>query len=306
MEKTKEQKKILTASEKTAKKNSFVDGIKDFFRIIWRNKMSRIGLIIIVFFTLLAIFGPMLVPAPKQDFLSRLKAPSSEHWLGTDYAGRDIFCMFVRGSRSVLMVALYAGLFAVVIACAVGITSGLLGGKVDAVLMMITDIVLTMPQFPVLMVLSLLLDTSNNVLFGLVLGIWSWAALAKAIRTQVLTLRDKEFIEASKLMGIRNIDIITKDILPNIVSFVAINFISIMRGAILSAVNLMILGLVPIDGTHWGMILQMAISQTSLLYGGTQAIVNFMTPITGILLYQLGCYLFAMGLDEAMNPRLRR
>lgn len=292
--------------EKAMKKGSLVSGIQDFFKIIWRNKMSRVGLLIVAVFILIAIFGPIFVEEPESDFLVRLKAPSAEHWLGTDYAGRDIFSMFIMGTRTVLMVALYAGVFAVVVACAVGITSGLLGGKVDAVLMMITDIVLTMPQFPVIMVLSMVINVSNNLLFGFVLGIWSWAALAKAIRTQVLTLKDKEFIEASRIMGISNLNIITKDILPNIVSFVAINFISIMRGAILSSVNLMVLGLVPINGTHWGMMLQMAIVQTSLLYGGIQPIVNFATPIMGILLFQLGCYLFAMGLDEAMNPRLRR
>lgn len=287
-------------------KGSFIEGVKDFFRIIWRNKMSRVGLIIVSVFILLAIFGPLFVTDPKTNFLIRLREPSWQHWLGTDYAGRDIFSMFIKGTRTVLMVALYAGIFAVIIACGVGITAGLLGGKTDAVLMMITDIVLTMPQFPVIMVLSMVINVSNDLLFGFVLGIWSWAALAKAIRTQVMTLRNKEFIEASRLMGIRNIDIITKDILPNIVSFVAINFISIMRGAILSSVSLMVLGLVPINGAHWGMMLQMAIAQTSLLYGGLQPIVNFMTPIMGILLFQLGCYLFAMGLDEAMNPRLRR
>lgn len=296
----------LTKEQTYEKQGTLVEGLKDFFKIIWRNKMSRVGLIIVTIFILIAIFGPLLVADPVSNFGVRLRAPSAQHWLGTDYAGRDIFSMFIKGTRTVLMVALYAGIFAVVIACAVGITSGLLGGKVDTVLMMITDIVLTMPQFPVIMVLSMVINVSNNILFGLVLGIWSWAALAKAIRTQVLTLKDKDFIEASRIMGISNLDIITKDVLPNIVSFVAINFISIMRGAIVSSVNLMVLGLVPINGTHWGMMLQMAIAQTSLLYGGLQPIVNFMTPIMGILLFQLGCYLFAMGLDEAMNPRLRR
>lgn len=296
----------LTKEQTYEKQGTLIEGLKDFFKIIWRNKMSRVGLIIVTIFILIAIFGPLLVADPVSNFGVRLRAPSAQHWLGTDYAGRDIFSMFIKGTRTVLMVALYAGIFAVVIACAVGITSGLLGGKVDTVLMMITDIVLTMPQFPVIMVLSMVINVSNNILFGLVLGIWSWAALAKAIRTQVLTLKDKDFIEASRIMGISNLDIITKDVLPNIVSFVAINFISIMRGAIVSSVNLMVLGLVPINGTHWGMMLQMAIAQTSLLYGGLQPIVNFMTPIMGILLFQLGCYLFAMGLDEAMNPRLRR
>ena len=243
-------KKQSTKTRDFSNSGSALEGVKDFFRIIWKNKMSRAGLIIVSIFILIAIFGPLIVEEPKSDFMMRLKETSLEHWLGTDYAGRDIFSMFIRGTRTVLMVALYAGVFAVLIACTVGITSGLLGGKVDAVLMMITDIVLTMPQFPVIMVLSMVVNVSNNVLFGFVLGIWSWAALAKAIRTQVLTLRDKEFIEASRLMGIRNFDIITKDVLPNIVSFVAINFISIMRGAILSAVSLMVLGLVPINGTH--------------------------------------------------------
>lgn len=297
---------ILEKNKSIGRKGSFTEGIKDFFKVIWRNKMSRVGMIIVAVFIFLAIFGPVFIEDPKTNFLIRLRAPSAAHWLGTDYAGRDIFAMFIKGTRTVLMVALYAGIFAVIIACAVGITAGLLGGKVDAVLMMITDIVLTMPQFPVIMVLSMVINVSNNLLFGFVLGIWSWAALAKAIRMQVLTLKDREFIEVSRLMGIRNYDIITKDILPNIVSFVAINFISIMRGAILSSVNLMVLGLVPINGAHWGMMLQMAIAQTALLYGGIQPIVNFMTPIMGILLFQLGCYLFAMGLDEAMNPRLRR
>lgn len=299
-------KKEMTIKRSADRQGTLTEGIKDFFKIIWRNKMSRVGLIIVALFILIAIFGPLLVEDPVSNFGIRLRAPSAQHWLGTDYAGRDIFSMFIKGTRTVLMVALYAGIFAVVIACGVGITAGLLGGKVDTVLMMITDIVLTMPQFPVIMVLSMVINVSNNILFGLVLGIWSWAALAKAIRTQVLTLKDKDFIEASRIMGISNIDIITKDVLPNIVSFVAINFISIMRGAIVSSVNLMVLGLVPINGTHWGMMLQMAIAQTSLLYGGLQPIVNFMTPIMGILLFQLGCYLFAMGLDEAMNPRLRR
>lgn len=298
--------KIEERQQNVEKKGTFLYELKSFFQIIWKNKMSRIGLIIITIFILIAILGPLFVSEPTMNFLDRLKPPSSAHWLGTDYAGRDILSMFVKGTRSVLMVALYAGFFAVCIACAVGITSGLLGGRVDLVLMMITDIILTIPQFPVLMVLSMLINVNNNILFGCVLGLWSWAALAKAIRMQVVTLKNREFIEASRIMGISNFNIITHDILPNIVSFIAINFISIMRGAILSSVSLMILGLVPINGTHWGMMLQMAIAQTSLLYGGLQPIVNFATPIMGILLFQLGCYLFAMGIDEAMNPRLRR
>ena len=182
----------------------------------------------------------------------------------------------------------------------------MLGGKTDNILMLITDIVLTMPTLPVTMVLSMVINVSNNILFGLVLSLWSWAGLAKAIRSQVLVIRNKDFIEASKVMGISTINIIIKDVVTNIISFIAINFISIMKGAIMTSVSLMVLGLVPFQGSHWGMMIQMAMSQSAVLYGGIGPIVYFLTPIMGIVLFQLGCYFFANGLDEAMNPRLRK
>lgn len=288
------------------REGTFLNSLKEFFQVIWKNKMARVGFIILVFFLLLSIFGPMFVQAPKSNYLDRLQPPSSAHWLGTDYAGRDILAQFVVGSRDVLLVAFYAALFSIVFACAIGIFSGLVGGKTDEFLMLITNIVLTMPSLPVTMVLSMIINVNNNIIFGLVLSLWSWAGLAKAIRSQVLVIRHKDFIEASRVMGISTVNIILKDIVPNITSFIAINFISIMKGAIMTSVGLMVLGLVPFSGSHWGMMIQMSMSQSAVLYGGVGPIVYFMTPIMGILLFQLGCYLFANGLDEAMNPRLRK
>lgn len=288
------------------KEGSFLTSLKEFFQVIWNNKMSRIGFLILMFFLILAIVGPIIVGEPASNYLNRLKPPSTANWLGTDYAGRDIFALFINGSRSVLLVAFYAAIFSIIFACGIGITAGLVGGKVDALLMLITDIVLTMPTLPVTMVLSMVINVSSDVLFGLVLSLWSWAGLAKAIRSQVLVIRNKDFIEASRVMGISTINIILKDVIPNITSFIAINFISIMKGAIMTSVSLMVLGLVPFQGSHWGMMINMAMSQSAVLYGGLGPIVYFMTPIMGIVLFQLGCYFFANGLDEAMNPRLRK
>ncbi|MBD7911287.1 MULTISPECIES: ABC transporter permease [Clostridium] len=289
-----------------AREGTFLNWLKEFFQVIWKNKMSRVGFIILVFFLALSIIGPMVVKNPTSNYLDRLQGPCAIHLLGTDYAGRDILSQFVVGSRSVLLVAFYAALFSIIIACGMGITSGLIGGKTDEILMMITNIVLTMPSFPVTMVLSMIIDVNNNILFGLVLSLWSWAGLAKAIRSQVLVLRNKDFIESSRIMGISNFNIIVKDIIPNITSFIAINFIAIMKGAIITSVGLMVLGLVPFEGNHWGMMIQMAMSQSAVAYGGVGPIVYFLTPIVGIVLFQVGCYLFANGLDEAMNPRLRK
>jgi len=279
-------------------------GIRAFFSVIWRNPMSRMGFLILLVFLLMAVFGPMLIPDLKSDYANRLQPPSARHWLGTDLAGKDTLLQLILGSRDVLLVAAYAGLFAVLIAAAIGIVAGLQGGIVDRVLMLFTDVVLTMPSFPVTMILSMVIRITDPLVFGLVLGLWSWAGLAKAIRSQGLTLKHREFIEASRIMGISKLNIILYDVLPNLVSYIAVNFISIMKGAITSSVGLMILGLVPFQGNHWGVMIQVAISQTGALMG-SGSMVYFLAPVLCLMLFQLGCYFFASGLDEALNPRLR-
>jgi peptide/nickel transport system permease protein len=201
-------------------------------------------------------------------------------------------------------VAAYAGLFAIAFATIVGVVAGLQGGAVDNALMLFTNVVLTTPAFPMTMILSMVIRTSNTVLFGLMLSLFSWAGLAKAIRSQVLNLKHREFIEASRIMGISKVNIIFYDVLPNIVSYIAVSFISIMRNAINASVGLMLLGLVPFQGNHWGVMISVAISQTGALMGSSN-MVYFLAPVACLVLFQLGCYFFATGLDEALNPRLR-
>lgn len=279
-------------------------GMKDFISTIWNNKMSRIGFIILVFFLLMAAIGPAVLEQPKADYLQRLKAPSWQHILGTDYSGRDTLVQLILGSREVLLVAFWAGVISIVIACAVGVVSGLLGGKVDAVLMLIANVVVTIPSFPVTMILSMVIKINNSFMFGFLLSLWSWAGLAKSIRTQVLTIKHKEFIEASQILGLRKIDIIINDVIPNIISYIAVNFIVIMKDAIMASVGLMYLGLVPFQGNHWGMMIQLSLTATGALMG-SGTIAYFLAPVLGIVFFQLGCFLFAQGLDEALNPRLR-
>ncbi len=289
---------------KNVHKEDYSQGVKAFFKSIWENKLSRVGLLILSFFLIISIFGPMFLENPKSDYLNRLQPPSLEHPLGTDYAGKDTLVQLILGSRDVLLVAAYTAVFAISFACLVGVSAGLFGGKVDAILMMITNIILTIPSFPVTMILSMAIEVRNQLSFGLVLSLWSWAGLARAIRAQVLNIKHSDFIEASRIMGLSSFKIIINDILPNIVSYIAVNFIAIMKGAILASVGLMYLGLVPFQGNHWGMMISLALSQTGALLGSA-SMVYFISPVVSILMFQLGCYLFATGLDEALNPRLR-
>lgn len=200
--------------------------------------------------------------------------------------------------------AFWAGAISITIACVVGILSGLIGGKFDEALMLFTNVVITIPSFPVTMILSMVISISNTFMFGVVLSLWSWAGLAKAIRSQVLVIRRREFIEASRILGLSSFNIVINDIIPNIISYIAVSFISIMKDAIMASVGLMYLGLVPFKGNHWGMMIQLSLTTTGAMMGSS-AIIYFLAPVLSIVLFQLGCYLFATGLDEALNPRLR-
>lgn len=286
------------------KNSSTTSGFRAFFSVIWRNPLSRIGFIILLAFILMAIFGPVFIPTLKSNYAARLQPPSAAHWLGTDMAGKDIGLQLILGSRDVLLVAAYAASFAILFACVIGIVSGLQGGAVDEALMLFTNVILTTPSFPMTMILSMVIRTSNPLAFGLLLSLWSWAGLAKAIRSQVLSLKHREFIEASRIMGISKVNIILYDVLPNIVSYIAVNFISIMKNSITASVGLMILGLVPFKGNHWGVMINVAISQTGALLG-SGSVTYFLAPVICLMLFQLGSYFFATGLDEALNPRLR-
>jgi peptide/nickel transport system permease protein len=132
-------------------------GIKEFLITIWNNKMSRVGLIILLVFLGIAVIGPMVLEEPKADYLQRLKPPSREHILGTDYSGKDTLVQLILGSKDVLLVAFWAGVISIFIACNIGIVSGMFGGKIDAILMMIANIVVTIPSFPVTMILSMII-----------------------------------------------------------------------------------------------------------------------------------------------------
>lgn len=278
--------------------------LKSIFGVIFRNKQAMVGLIILLFFFLMATIGPELIPeATTTNYAERLQGPSREHLLGTDYAGRDTLAQFVHGSRNVLLVAFIAGVITITIGFTVGTISGVAGGWVDEILMGITGVMLTVPSFPIMMVLSMVMKIDNPVLFGFLLSMWSWAGLARSIRAQILSLKHRDFVEASHVLGMGIFHIIFKEMLPNMISYILISFISIMKGAITASVGLMVLGLVPFSSSHWGMMISLATTTTGAMYGST-ALIYFLTPVFGIMFFQMGCLFFANGLDDAFNPKL--
>lgn len=303
-----EGKKMTTEERKVrfseVSENTFTDVVKSFFYVMLHKKKTTVGLVIVLIFILMAVFGPVVVAPAKVDYKARLLPPSIEHPLGTDASGRDTMAQFIYGSRNVLLIAFMAAFFTLLIAMVVGMMAGLLGGAVDSVLTFLMNLILTIPSLPIMMLLSMIMKIDNPIVFGLLLAMWSWAGLGRAIRSQVLSIKNRDFVEAARILGMSNGHIIFKEMLPSITSYLAMNFIFTMRGAIMASVNLMLLGLVPFSASHWGMMIQLALSTTGAMFGST-AIIYFLTPVVGIALFGMGCFFFASGLDEALNPRLR-
>ena len=271
-----------------------------------RNRRAFIGMIILLTYVLLAIFGPVLADPSmmKSDIRNKLSGPTWEHPLGTDNTGRDTLTQFIFGARQVLTVAFIAAVMTLLIASLIGMLAGFVGGLLDTILMFITNIILTVPSLPIMMLLSTVIKVDNPFLFGLVLSVWSWAGLARSIRAQILSIKTRDFIEAARILGMSKRHIITNEMLPGITSYLTMNLIFSMRGAIGASVALMFLGLAKFQSSHWGMMLQIAISATGALFGSS-ALIYFLTPVIGIAVFGMGCFFFASGLDEALNPRLR-
>jgi peptide/nickel transport system permease protein len=279
--------------------------IAETARVLWRNPRAFAGLIILLVFALMAAVGPELFPMDMTASYEERYAPVSlRHPLSTDYIGRDVLHMIIHGSRDVLTIAFIAGVITVAVGVVVGLLAGLQGGWVDAVLMLLTTTVLTVPQFPVMLMLGALLTIRDPVTFGLVLSVWSWGRLARTVRSQILSLKEREFIEAARTLGLSTRHIIFRELLPNIMPYVAINFMTTMRVAIVASVGLMFLGLVPMSSTNWGMMLSLATGNSQAIYV-PRAIVYVLSPMAAIVLFQLGAVLFAHGLDEIFDPRLR-
>jgi peptide/nickel transport system permease protein len=279
--------------------------VKELWEEIKVNRKAMIGFIILMFFILMAAIGPRVL---KLDltirFSERYQMPSWKHILGTDFAGRDTFVQLVYGSQEVLSVGILTATFTILIGFFIGALSGLIGKWVDSIIMFITNLFLTIPQFPILIVISTLIKVSNPLVFSLILSLFSWGGLARAIRSQILSLKHSEFIVACRIMNLSTMHIIFKEIMPNIISYIAVNFIFIIQSAVNASVGLMMLGLAPYSPTNWGMMISLAVQNTGGIFN-PKAYIYLLSPIVCLALFQLGCIFLANGLDEAFNPRIK-
>jgi peptide/nickel transport system permease protein len=268
-----------------------------------RNGKLMTGFGIVLVLLVLGMIGPVLISvAPNEYGPSPMSAPSAEHWFGTTTFGQDIFAQFVHGLRSTFVVGVIGGGIAAVIGMVVGFLAGYRGGLVDELLNMLTNIILVIPTLAVLLIINSYLGIRSVGMQGLFIGLTSWPWAARAIRAQTFSLRTREFVDLARLSGSGTWKIITREIAPNMSSYLFMTFILLFGGSILIASSLDFIGLGPTEGVSLGLMLQNAHQWSALQLGMWWWFVPPGAAITAIV---GALYVANVGLDEVFNPKLR-
>ena len=277
--------------------------IVDPFRYIARNRMGLIGFCVLLFILLMCFIGPYFVPLDTQARLDRIYSPPSrEHPLGTDSEGKDILSQIVNGGKDVLIVAFLSGLITTLIAVPLGAIAAFIGGSVDSIITTIADVVLTIPQIPLLLVIAAVIRFSNVYMLAVLLGITSWPGLLRAVRSQVLSIKEKDYVEAARCLDMGTSHIIFREIIPNMMGYVVINFILATTAAVYAQVGLILFGLVPLSGHNWGVMINLAWVRGAIFF--KNSIWYIMAPVIAIVLFQWSMVTFTRSLEEIFNPSL--
>jgi peptide/nickel transport system permease protein len=272
-------------------------------KLLARNPAGLLGAIMLAVLVLMAFIGPLVVPPARQAHVDRIyQAPSLAHLLGTDFQGRDNLVMLIYGGRDVIILAVVAGLLTTLIACTIGAGSAFFGGTVDSLLMTITDIWLTLPRFLLLVVLASLVQLDDVWSLALLLAVFGWPGLARQVRSQVLSLKQREYVEAARQLDLGTTHIIFREMLPNMLAFITISLIATMTQAIYTQTGLVFLGVVPF-GNNWGVLFSLAYAKNAMYL--PRAAWTLLCPMGAIIMFQLALVLLSRSLEDVFNPRLR-
>ncbi len=281
------------------------------------NKRFVGGMIFILSMVTLAILGPWLAKIELRWYLENgvkealdptanigipYSPPSSQHWLGTNSFGQDVFLQLVYGLRSSLLIGIIGGGLATFIGLVVGFVSGYSGGMIDELLMMLTNIMLVIPTMAVLIIIAAYLPYRGVMIESVIIGFTGWPWTARAVRSETLSLKSRGFVHLARISAVKPMRIIFGEIAPNMLSYVFMVFILQFGGSILAAVGLDFIGLGPTRGTSLGLMLQQAVLWNAIQLGMWWWIIPPGAIITALV---AALYTVNTGLDEAFNPKLR-
>jgi peptide/nickel transport system permease protein len=291
----------------------FKRNLSNFWKVFRRNKLGLLGSFLVLSAILAAIFAPLLTPYSPKDIIRDENgrgltfAPPSVHGpLGTDDAGHDVWSQLIYGARISLMVGFLAGFIAMFVGSLFGIIAGYFGGPIDNLLMRITDILLVIPDLPLMLILvatirQMKLNIPPLTVLIAVIGLLYWTSTARLIRSQVLTIKERQFVARARAIGAGHAHIIRKHILPQIMPLIVANTVLILSTAILVESGLAFLGLGDPTKPSWGTMLNFAFDRSAVTNGAWWF---YLPPGLAIVWVSLGCVLLGNVLEEMLNPRL--
>ena len=267
------------------------------------NRKAAIGLFIVAALVVMALIAPLLTDySPSRRVGRPHEPPSATHVLGTTRNGYDVFSQLTYGARTSLAVGFGAGLLITVIGTAVGVAAGYLGGKVDEALNFATNVVLVIPNLPLLLVLAAFIGQASPWVIALIIGATSWAWGARVTRAQTFALREKEFVRSAEMIGEPRWRIMLVELLPNLVSIVGINFIGSVIYSVITEATLEFLGLGDPQTISWGIMLFNAQNASAMAVGAWW---ELLSPCAALALLGAGLSLLNFAIDEVANPQLR-
>lgn len=300
--------------EEEKKINEIVRPSETYWHDAWRrlrqNKLAIGGLIFVTFITLASIFGPILSKYNyySQDFEITNMGPSLQHWFGTDKFGRDIFVRILYGARISLTIAYVASVLNLIIGVAYGGVSGYVGGAIDNVMMRIVDIIYSIPMMIyVILIMAFLSGRTGNqsdggiksIIIALVIGFW--VTMARIVRSQIITLKEQEFILAAKVSGASHSRILLRHLIPNSMGSIIVTMTLSIPGAIFTEAFLSFIGLgISAPKASWGTLASEAL-EGYMLYP-----YQLFFPALAICLTILAFNLLGDGLRDSLDPKMRK
>ena len=275
-------------------------------RILLSDPRGTFGLATVLIYLLAGTAGVWLIPYPSNGGPS-LMGPfeSTAHILGTNFYGADLFGLIVHATPAMLMMIGGGAVFTIVMATLVGTLSGYKGGRTDEALMLFTDAVLAVPGLPLIIVLGVIFQPTDPFVVGVLISVPRWAGLARALRSEVLSLREQSFVEASRINGLSTPTIIRRELVPNLMPFITINFVNAARGVIFGSVALYFLFILPEpEFINWGVMMNRAYSSSGALYSWDTAH-WLIVPMIAIIWLSFGLIMLGQAADRIFNPRLR-
>jgi len=274
-------------------------------RSLSRSRKFVIGFAIVLILVIVSLSANLVYPgnpASVERYPHDL-SPSWEHPLGTDSLGRDVFVQLLHGTQQSLLIGVMAGAVGVGIGTTLGFIAGYKGGILDGVIRSITDVFLVIPTWPLLVVLASYTTVVTVPLLASVLAALSWPGPARVVRSQVLSLRRREFVSLAKISGRNSLEISFLELMPNMLSYLGVRFAAAISGAMLAEVGLDLIGLGPQGSITLGMMLYYAQLKSALMRNLWWWL---FPPIIVLILVFVGLNLINLGLDEVYNPRLRK